>query len=127
MIGRLAQVAGASSVWAALLLVPAMALAQEDAGGGASEDEGGLLEETVDWLAADEAGATAENQAEDELAPDDRLIERGEAFTGLEIPCGDEGCEALAQRFCDTLGYGEPIGFLDMEDRLYVVRCTDDI
>lgn len=55
------------------------------------------------------------------------LIERGEPFTALPVPCGQEGCEATAAAFCEALGYEPPIGTLARGSSLYVIRCADEI
>ena len=87
-----------------------------------SVEEDGLLTGIAEALAPDDpvgAGEAAE--------PEVNLIEPGEAFSQLPIPCGSGGsCEAVASDFCSALGYGAPIDTLAVEGRLYVVRCTDD-
>ena len=65
----------------------------------------------------------------DEETDDLQLIEEGEAFMQLPIPCGDgdAGCQDVAERFCATLGYGDPIEFLDVAGEIYAIRCQDEI
>jgi len=60
------------------------------------------------------------------------IIERGDSFVQLPIPCGGEGesaenCSSIAERFCDALGYGPPIDFVDADGELHVIRCKDEI
>lgn len=52
-----------------------------------------------------------------------------EAFMQLPIPCGGDGesCEQVAQRFCETLGYGAPVAFLDVGGSLYAIRYENEI
>ena len=113
------------------------------------EGEDGLLGEIADFLVpasdqeepAAEEGVLDDEEAigdeegpfedgdEDVLEEDEPLVEFDEAFMQLPIPCGSENssCEQVAQRFCEALGYGEPIAFLDVEGSLYVIRCEDEI
>ncbi|TFL15919.1 hypothetical protein [Jannaschia formosa] len=63
----------------------------------------------------------------DDAPADEPLIERGEAFTALPVPCGAEGCKATAEAFCEALGYEPPIGTLARDDALHVIRCADEI
>jgi hypothetical protein len=79
----------------------------------------------------DDDGATAdpldETGTPEGLPP---VIERGQAFTELPIPCGgdsgDDTCQRTADSFCSTLGYGPPIDFLAAEGALHVIRCKDE-
>nr|WP_204354581.1 EF-hand domain-containing protein [Paracoccus saliphilus] len=65
---------------------------------------------------------------DDPIDPDMDLIEPGEAFTGLPVPCGTgDDCQNIATDFCSTLGYGAPIDTLAVDGQLYVVRCKDDL
>lgn len=107
------------------------------------EEEDSLLTEIAEFLApsTDEEEPAAEDDALDDEVPadeeagllgdeeDESLAVFDEAFMQLPIPCGAEesSCEQVAQRFCDTLGYGEPIAFLDVEGSLYAIRCEDEI
>ena len=79
----------------------------------------------------EEAGIAAEADVSDPIegADEVQLIERGEAFTQLPIPCGDgeNACQDAAARFCATLGYGQPIDFFDVNSELYAIRCQDEI
>jgi hypothetical protein len=106
----------------------------------AGEQEEGLLVdllEAFDPAEADAPGAGDESAAlgaaDPELDPfgsGERLIERGEAFMQLPIPCGGEGgsaCEEIAERFCSALGYGAPIDFVSTQGQVYVIRCHDEI
>lgn len=71
--------------------------------------------------------ATAVEMLDDPLETDVNLIEAGEAFTQLPIPCGTgNDCQQTASNFCSVLGYGKPIDALAVDGQLYVVRCTDD-
>lgn len=100
-------------------------------------EEDGLLVEFGEWLLGDEGidPIVDPNLGADINEPP--LIERGEAFTQLPIPCGDDGasgegteqqfCEPIAARFCEALGYGPPIDYVAAEAQLYVVRCEDEI
>ena len=115
-------------------------------------DENTFLGEDEDWFltdlieifnAPDDGEQAALNEGEVEPATDpvdadadvgaigepDSLIELGEAFVGLPIPCDAEasGCRQTAQRFCTVLGFGEPIDFFDSGGQLYAIRCADDI
>ena len=66
-------------------------------------------------------------EAEEAIEPEMNLIEAGEAFPQLSIPCGPSGaCEEVAREFCSVLGYDEPIDSLAVEGQLYVVRCSDE-
>ena len=64
---------------------------------------------------------------DDPIADGEPLIERGEAFTALPVPCGEEGCDATAAAFCEALGYEPPIGTLARDEQLHVIRCADEI
>jgi hypothetical protein len=101
-------------------------------------EEDGLLVEFGEWmLGGDDAERMAEPTALGALSNAPPLIERGEAFTQLPIPCGADSasgdgsqqqrCDPIAARFCEALGYGPPIDFVAAEARLYVVRCEDEI
>jgi len=107
------------------------------------EDEDGLLTEIAEFLApaGDEGEPVAEGDILDVEEPangevgflesqeEEPLAVFDEAFMQLPIPCGGAGesCEQVAQRFCETLGHGEPVAFLDVEGSLYAIRCKDDI
>ena len=107
------------------------------------EEEDGLLTEIAEFLmpAEEEAEPVTDDDVLEDEEPigdeegviDDEVDEEpvvfDEVFTQLPIPCGGEsgGCEQVAQRFCETLGYGEPIAFLDVEGSLYAIRCEDEI
>lgn len=62
---------------------------------------------------------------EDTGSPD--LLQDGEAFSHLPIPCGTSGqtCSEVAERFCAALDYDPPLDFLEVDGSLYVVRCAD--
>lgn len=71
--------------------------------------------------------ATAAEMLDDPVDMNMNLIEAGEAFTQLPIPCGSgNDCQQIAGDFCSALGYGAPIDTLAVDGQLYVVRCTDD-
>ena len=88
------------------------------------EEDGFFAGVTELFTPEEERGAAVDSDA-DEL----ELIERGEAFMQLPIPCGDgqSACQQVAVRFCTTLGYGQPIEFLDVNGDLYAIRCEDEI
>ena len=101
-------------------------------------EEDGLLLEFGEWMLGDEGIDPIVDRAPLGADSDEPpLIERGEAFTQLPIPCGDgsasgdgsqqQRCEPIAARFCEALGYGAPIDFVAAEAQLYVVRCEDEI
>lgn len=123
-------------------------VADADDDGLLGTEEDGLLTELVEALVptGEEEGTSEEVAAleddepiADEEGPfeespgldvDEPIIERGEAFTQLPIPCGGAdgpGCEEVAARFCETLGYGDPIAALDVEGDLYAIRCEDEL
>ncbi len=56
------------------------------------------------------------------------LIQDGEAFSHLPIPCGTDasGCEDIAERFCAALDYDPPLDFLEVDGSLFVIRCADN-
>lgn len=62
---------------------------------------------------------------EDPLEDEPPLIERGEPFVQLPVPC-EGSCEETAARFCEALGYEPPLGTLAVEDNLHVIRCADE-
>lgn len=88
-------------------------------------DEDGLLEDAVELFLEDDGGPVAEEVDVEPLEDEPPLIERGEPFVQLPIPC-DGACEETAARFCEALGYEPPLGTLTVEDRLYVIRCADE-
>lgn len=76
---------------------------------------------------ADEDIAANSSEVPEEPAEEETpLIERGEPFVQLPVPCEDN-CDATAARFCEALGFEPPLGTLAVEDQLYVVRCADDL
>lgn len=120
-----------------------------DADAVVREEEDGLLTEIMEFLVpdadADEVTVSEDIAADEEpvgdeegvledgdegvLEEDEALVVFDETFKQLPIPCGGDGgsCEEIAQRFCETLGYGEPIAFLDVQGSLYAIRCEDEI
>lgn len=55
------------------------------------------------------------------------LIEAGEPFSQLPVPCGQNGsCDQVANDFCSALGYEAPIDTLAVDGKLYVIRCADE-
>ncbi len=83
-----------------------------------------------DLISVDEDGffSAAAEMLDDPLEADDSLIEAGEAFSQLPIPCGSgSDCQQTAANFCSTLGYGKPIDTLAVGGQLYVVRCNDEL
>lgn len=93
-----------------------------------AQNEDSLLTDVAEFFTTDdELSAGATDSMED--AGDPQLIEHGEAFTQLPVPCGDGSgtCQDVAARFCTTLGYGDPIDYLDVDDQLYAIRCQDGI
>ncbi|SFH26567.1 hypothetical protein SAMN04488020_1098 [Palleronia marisminoris] len=92
-----------------------------------AEEEESFFTDVAEFFAPeDEPTAEVDANTFEDNAP---LIERGEAFMQLPIPCGngENACEDVAARFCSTLGYGEPIDFLDVNSELYAIRCKDEI
>lgn len=97
-----------------------------------AEEENAFFTDIAEFVAPEEAvGIAAEASVSDPLKDTDelQLIEQGEAFMQLPIPCGEgeNACQDVAARFCATLGYGQPIDFLDVNGELYAIRCQDDI
>ena len=97
-------------------------------------DDDGLLIDMAELLfASDDEGAAEgdggeidpEPLEEDPLEDEPPLIERGEPFVQLPIPC-DGACGATAARFCEALGYEPPLGTLAVGGSLYVIRCADE-
>ena len=93
-------------------------------------DEDSLLTDIGEFFSPDEASPPEEQEgALDPSGP--TLLERGEAFVQLPVPCaageGQTDCSGVAQRFCSALGYGEPLDFLDVGGELYAIRCRDDL
>ena len=90
-------------------------------------DEDSWLTDVGEFLAPDGPVDVQQDAADDDAEM--RIIERGEAFTQLPVPCGGESgsCQEIAQRFCSTLGYGAPIDFLDVDGQLYAIRCQDEL
>ena len=86
-------------------------------------------EDDPDEPAADAADAIEDVDVADDAGPleGEGLIERGESFVQLPIPCGEGPCEETAARFCEALGFEPPIDFVAAENSLYVVRCADEI
>ncbi len=105
----------------------------------ADTDENDLVADQEDGFFVDVAEFFLPNEEVDPVADPETasafkddgmpLIERGEPFMQLPIPCGDgqNSCEQVAGQFCSALGYGEPIGSLDVKGALYVIRCQDEI
>lgn len=92
--------------------------AEED---GPVEGEAGPPEQEIEVDVADPV-ADEDGPLEGE-AP---LIERGEPFVQLPVPC-EGSCEETAARFCEALGYEPPLGTLAVENQLHVIRCADEI
>ena len=96
--------------------------ADGDDDGAIPAEEDGFFTNVAEALAPDEpvdAGEVTE--------PEASIIEAGEAFSQLPVPCGSGGsCDEVANDFCSALGYGAPIDTLAVEGQLYVVRCTDE-
>lgn len=90
------------------------------------EGEKGFFSELGDFFTVEEDPSADIADQEGLFEEDPPLIERGEAFTALPVPCGDTSCEAVAQDFCKTLGYGEPLDFLEVQSQLYTIRCKDE-
>ncbi|WP_375263650.1 hypothetical protein [Palleronia sp.] len=92
-----------------------------------AEEEDSFFTDVAEFFAPEDE-FTAEVDA-NTLEDDAPLIERGEAFMQLPIPCGDgeNACEDVAARFCSALGYGQPIDFLNVNSELYAIRCQDQI
>ena len=85
-------------------------------------EEDGFFTNVAEALAPDDPVDDA-----DAASPDVDLVEAGEAFSQLPVPCGSDGsCQETARNFCSALGYGDPIDTLAAEGRLYGVRCTDE-
>ena len=96
------------------------------------DEEDSFFTDVAEFFAPEEeTGAAANADAAGVLDDADgvQLIERGEAFMQLPIPCedGQNGCQQVAERFCSTLGYGQPIDFLDVSGELYAIRCQDEV
>ena len=96
-----------------------------------ADEEDSFFTDVAEFFAPEEEpGIGPDVSASEPMDVDEvQLIERGEAFMQLPIPCGDgeRGCQEVAGRFCSTLGYGEPIDFLDVGGELYAIRCQDEI
>ena len=97
-------------------------LDDDDAIGPAEDD---WLTEIAEFMTPGDAEGGA--AAEASVLNDARPIERGEAFAALPLPCEAGTCADLAAEFCGTLGYGDPIDFLDAGGALHAVRCADEL
>lgn len=93
-----------------------------------AEEEDGFFTDVTEFFTDEEEPAVGDTDEIDDVE-DPRLIERGEAFMQLPIPCGEgsSACEDTAARFCAALGYGTPLDILDVSGQLYVIRCEDGI
>ncbi len=100
-----------------------------------ADDDAFLGEDEIVWFvdfrellnASGEAVDPTEGEidvAQDEM-PD--LIQDGEAFSHLPLPCGEgeASCETMAGRFCAALDYDPPLDFLEAGGSLDVVRCAE--
>ncbi|MFZ3585118.1 hypothetical protein ACOI1H_23725 [Loktanella sp. DJP18] len=127
---------------------PRDVLAREDLGGGLfgivdSDGNASIGEESDGWLAdlfemlnlgtevavddvVEPAGLDDTTELGDADSSD--LIQDGEAFSHLPIPCGPEGsaCDDIVKRFCAALDYDPPLDFLEVDGSLYVIRCADN-
>lgn len=103
-------------------------IADADADDAVAPEEEGFFSSVAEFFTSD-AAPSFEPSTPDEEVDDVQLIEEGEAFMQLPIPCGDgdTGCQVVAERFCTTLGYGDPIEFLDVAGEIYAIRCQDEI
>ena len=90
-------------------------------------DEDSWLTDAAEFFAPAHPGDGEVAEADAADSDDLQIIERGEAFTALPVPCGQDGnCAAVARDFCSVLGYGDPIDFLDVDGAIHAIRCTDD-
>lgn len=100
-------------------------LADADDSAFVAEDEDVWVVDFLELLnAPGDAAETSEvdaDTAQNGEMPD--LIQDGEAFSTLPLPCGDGDCEAMAARFCTALDYDPPLDFLEVGGSLYVIRC----
>ena len=97
------------------------------------EEEDSLLVDMAElFFTSEDSGAERADDGIDAEAPEvgpledqPPLIERGEPFVQLPVPC-DGTCEETAARFCEALGYEPPIDTLAVAGRLHVIRCADE-